>query len=107
MMDLVHDGGPAVGEPVDQVRLPEGVLGVERRGDELVHQRVQFGVSARRRNAHVPDMPAGVEARHVLPARQRPVEDRAHRPLEVARQPPESLDGQLREGVERDRAVQQ
>ena len=107
MVDLVEDRGTAVRESVDEVRFPQWAIGIERRGHQLVDQRVQLGVPAGRRDAHVTDVVARVEARHVLPAGQRPVEHGPDRPLGIARQLGEALNGQLDERAVGDGTIEE
>ena len=107
VVHLAEERRAPAGEPIDQVRLPQGTAGVERRGEERVDQLVQLGLAAGRRHGDVAEMAAHVEGRVLLPAWPVEVEERPDRALAVAGDRAEALDHRRREGLERDRAVEQ
>ncbi len=107
VVDLAEQRGTPTGEAVDQVRLPERSIGIERRREERVEEPVQRLVVAGRRHGDVADVPSHVEARVVLPVRPFEVEEGSHRSLAVAGDATEPLGHRGDERLERDRSFEQ
>jgi hypothetical protein len=105
-MHLAHDRGAAVGKAVDEIGFPERAVRVERGGDQLVDQGVELGVATRRRDADVPDVETRIEAGHVLPGGEPPVENWPHGALAVAWQLLHALQAEGGVRVERNRTFQ-